>query len=73
MRTLTDEVSYNGSLSPDRGRLLARLRKLQDQAALFANLAAGGGQFQAVVAEYRNCFSPGRCCDLNWINTPRAP
>jgi len=56
IRTLTDEVSYNGSLSPDRGRLLARLRKLQDQAALFANLAAGGGQFQAVVAEYRNLF-----------------
>jgi hypothetical protein len=56
IRTLTDEVSYNGSLSPDRSRLLARLRKLQDQATLFANLAAGGGQFQAVVAEYRNLF-----------------
>ena len=56
IRTLTDEVNYNGSLSPDRSRLLGRLRKLQDQATLFANLAAGGGQFQAVVAEYRNLF-----------------
>lgn len=56
MRTLVDEVSYNGSLSPDRGRLVARLRKLQDQATLFANLVAGGGQFQTLVAEYRNLF-----------------
>ncbi len=56
LRTLTDELSYDGSLSPDRNRLLARLRKLQDQTTLFANLAAGGGQFQTVVAEYRNLF-----------------
>lgn len=56
MRTLVDEVTYNGSLSPDRGRLVARLRKLQDQATLFANLVAGGSQFQTVVVEYRNMF-----------------
>lgn len=56
MRTLVDEVSYNGSSSPDRGRLVARLRKHQDQATLFANLVAGGGQFQTVVVEYRNLF-----------------
>lgn len=56
MRTLVDEVSYNGSSSPDRGRIVARLRKLQDQATLFANLVAGGGQFQTVVVEYRNLF-----------------
>ena len=56
MRTLVDEVSYNGSSSPDRGRIVARLRKLQDQASLFANHVAGGGQFQTVVVEYRNLF-----------------
>lgn len=56
VRTLTDEVSYNGSSASDRSRLLARLRKLQDQATLFSNLAAGGDQFRSIVAEYQNLF-----------------
>lgn len=56
LQTLTDEVSYAGPTAGNRNPLLFRLKKLQEQAALFANLAARGAQFQNVVIEYQNLY-----------------
>lgn len=56
LHTLTDEVAYAAATTNDRNRLVVRMRRQQDQAALFANLAASGAQFPAVVAEYQNLF-----------------
>ncbi len=56
LRTLTDEVGYIGAGYQDRSRLSARLKRLQDQSSLFANLAASGAQYQTVVAEYQSLY-----------------
>ncbi len=56
LKTLTDEVSYSGSANAKTQRLIPRMRRLQEQATLFANLSASGAQFPTVVAEYRILF-----------------
>ncbi len=56
LKTLTDDVSYTGSSNVKTQRLIPRMRRLQEQATLFANLSASGAQFPTVVAEYRVLF-----------------
>jgi hypothetical protein len=54
--TLTDEISYSVSGGANKNRLVGRVRRLQEQAVLFANLASSGAQFSAVVGEYQNLY-----------------
>jgi hypothetical protein len=53
LRTLTDDVGYT-TTTENRTRLIASLRRHQERAAYFANLAATGARFPTVVAEYQN-------------------
>ncbi len=54
--TLADEVSYANSTAANRARLVIRLRRLQEQTTLLANVAVSGAQFPTVVTEYQSLF-----------------
>ncbi|MEJ7591627.1 MAG: hypothetical protein WKF77_08770 [Planctomycetaceae bacterium] len=54
LRTLTDDAGYAATTADNRSRLVVKLRRHQERAAYFANLAATGAQFPTVVAEYQN-------------------
>jgi hypothetical protein len=56
LNTLTDDISYVAATSSNRQRLIPRLRRLQEQASLFANLAASRPAFVTVVTEYRSLY-----------------
>lgn len=53
IRTISDDIGYTSGTTLNRSRLSANLRRHQEKAAYFANLAASGVQFQTVVAEYQ--------------------
>lgn len=53
-RTLADEVSYATVQSGDQRRLVAGLRRCQEQSQLCANMAADNAPFPSVVAEYQS-------------------
>lgn len=56
LKTLRDDVSYASTTTVVRQKLIPRLQRHQEQAGLFANLAASGAQFNSVVAEYRALY-----------------
>jgi len=56
LNTLTDDLSYIAATSSNRQRLIPRMRRLQEQASLFANLAASRPAFVTVVTEYRSLY-----------------
>lgn len=56
IEALADEVSYTSSAANSKVQLITRIRRLQNQSALFANLAAGNARFATITTEYRNLY-----------------
>ena len=54
LRTLSEDIGYAGATGVNRTRLSGNIRRHEQKASSFANLAASGAQFQNVVAEYQN-------------------
>jgi hypothetical protein len=65
LRTLADEAGYEGSGINKGNRLTFRIRRVQEQASLFANLASGGAPLSAVVSEYQSLFQSWQALRLD--------
>ncbi len=54
LRTLAEDIGYSNATGVNSTRLSGNVRRHEQKASSFANLAASGAQFQNVVAEYQN-------------------
>lgn len=71
LKSLSDEISFVNAPAGVRPGLPNRIRRLQDQASLFANLAASGARPQNVVAEYQTLYQSWQAIrpELDLYNT----